>query len=162
MDFRRLKSRSSCVSWGKSCHLFETSKQKGCRRRVPANGPGLVKLGINRWTDANLLIGTDLPGPFSREANFFFHLKTLKFRWERPKPPCGITSLLGQSVAGAGAKTFHAWLPKIITFSAYVFGEGGKKSIFFCGKPSVFIQLTDTTFQSILNWASLRQAAQQW
>lgn len=39
-------------------------------------------------------------------------------------------SVLGQSVAGTGAKTFHAWLPKIITFSAYVFGKRKKKSIF--------------------------------
>lgn len=31
---------------------------------------------------------------------------------------------------GAGTETFHAWLPKIITFSTYVFGEGKKKSIF--------------------------------
>lgn len=51
---------------------------------------------------------------------------------------------------GAGTETFHAWLPKIITFSTYVFGEG-KRINFCCGKPSVFIQLTDTTFQSILN-----------
>jgi hypothetical protein len=48
---------------------------------------------------------------------------------------------------GAGTETFHAWLPKIITFSTYVFGEG-KKNQFLLWK-TICVYSIDRYYLSI-------------
>lgn len=65
-------------------------------------------------------------------------------------------SVLGQSVAGTGAKTFHAWLPKIITFSAYVFGKR-KKNQFLLWK-TICVYSIDRHYLSIYLKLSLPEA----
>jgi hypothetical protein len=84
---------------------------------------------VNELIDSDLFTKKDLIGPFSKESKVLLHLKNLKNHMRGTQDPCVIISLPGHSVAGTGAETFHAWLPKIIMFSAYVFGEE-KKSIF--------------------------------
>lgn len=55
-----------------------------------------------------------------------------------------------------GAKTFHAWLPKIITFNIYIFGEG-KKNQFLLWK-TICVYSIDRYYLSIYLKLSLPEA----
>lgn len=59
-------------------------------------------------------------------------------------------------MAEAGAKTFHAWLPKIIMFSAYVFGED-KKNQFWLWK-TICVYSIDRHYLSIYLQLNLPEA----
>lgn len=150
----RMKSPFSCVSF---VHPIMSLRLKWLDEAFASQGPKTAKtmVWIN-WEIDSELIGVDLVRPFSREVQFLVRLQNLKSQWDRPTLSCSITSLRGWAWQRLGTKTFHAWLPKIITFSAYVVGK--EKKINFLPWKTICVYSIDRHYLSIYLKLSLPKA----